>query len=448
MNKWLNSLLAKYMLIIIMAILVVQLAYLVVGTIALLGFDMGNQEQNSTNIVEEKWHEDAKKLDNVSYETITDLFEKWKKEYPDAGLFWVNGRGELVVEVDASDSLPTNWNAVDTASFIKDRYDGNPYTVIAFVGNNQEDGFIVIEIPRTVFDPPLLKATEKYGYLLLVGVFIIVILFILISFLFFRSIQKRLTKLQLAMGNRDENGLPVIVDIKKIDEIGQLENSFNQMVQELKESKKREQKEEQIRRELIANLSHDLRTPLTKLRAQSYTIKQEALSEEGIHAVNSMESSIDNIDRLIENLMSYTLLMASKYKYEPKEVEISRFVREFFASWYPVFEKEGFHIDVEINPIGTWNIDTIWMGRILDNLFQNIIRHAKSGNYIGIKTESTNTYDAISINDHGKGFEDEASEKGAGIGLTIVDMMVKGMSLDWKIDSTNHGTTIRIIHYR
>src|SRR5690606_20954746 len=134
-----------------------------------------------------------------------------------------------------------------------------------------------------------------------------------------------------------------------------------------------EQEEEQLRRELIANLSHDLRTPLTKVRAHVYSIGQEKLSSEGQRAVQSMESSVVNMDRLIENLMSYTLLMANKYKYEPKPVDIVRFVREHVATWYPAFEKESFEIDIELQPlqVGVWNIDPLWMGRVLDNLFQN-----------------------------------------------------------------------------
>src|SRR5690606_760434 len=141
---------------------------------------------------------------------------------------------------------------------------------------------------------------------------LIISLFIIVSFLFFRGIRKRLLYLQEAMERRDKDHLPISIDVHKNDEIGQLEQTFNEMVLELKNSKLREQEEEQLRRELIANLSHDLRTPLTKINAQTYSIAKENLSPEGKQAVKALETSIVNIDRLIENLMSYTLLMASK----------------------------------------------------------------------------------------------------------------------------------------
>lgn len=220
------------------------------------------------------------------------------------------------------------------------------------------------------------------------------------------------------------------------------------MVCELRESKQRQQKEEQLRRELIANLSHDLRTPLTKVRAQSYSISKETLSEEGKQALRAMETSIVNIDALIENLMSYTLLMASKYKFEPKEINAIRFVREHLTTWYPVFEREGFTIDIELQAFEhhEWCVDPIWLGRILDNLFQNVLRHANSGKYIGVKTESTASYTAFIIEDHGNGMKNESNAKGAGIGLSIVDVMVKGMHLEWDICSDPSGTKIIIKH--
>ncbi|WP_042148645.1 sensor histidine kinase KdpD [Paucisalibacillus sp. EB02] len=448
MKRFMHSLLAKYMLIIIIAIIVIQLAYLLVGSVAIFGFNMHEDEDIDASKVENKWHEDANNIDQVNEVNINNLFKKWKEKYPEAGMFWIDGEGKLVVEIDATIELPNKWTSVYTASFIKERYDGDPFTVIAFLENSESDGFIVLEISRTTFDPPILQASERFGSLILVGVFVFVLLFIVVSFLFFRSIQKRLLKFQDTMGIRDVDGLPIKLEIKKEDEIGELEKSYNQMVDELRDSRIREQKEEQLRRELIANLSHDLRTPLTKIRAQSYTITQEKLTEEGRKAVRAIEISIANIDRLIENLMSYTLLMASKYKYEPSEIDITRFIRESAATWYPAFEKEAFDINVSLESLGRWKIDPIWMGRILDNIFQNVLRHAKSGKYIGIKTESYEQYDAIIITDHGPGLTRESHEKGAEIGLTIVDMMVKGMELDWEAESSIEGTLIRIIRYR
>ena len=78
------------------------------------------------------------------------------------------------------------------------------------------------------------------------------------------------------------------------------------------------------------------------------------------------------------------------------------------ASWYSVFEKEGFEIEVELTPfLKKINGGSIPFGsdRILDNLFQNALRHAKSGQYIGVKTESTDQYDAFIITTEAKGWK-------------------------------------------
>lgn len=222
------------------------------------------------------------------------------------------------------------------------------------------------------------------------------------------------------------------------------------MVQELRESREREQEEEQLRKELIANLSHDLRTPLTKINAQAYTLQKMNLPKEAKHSLKLATTSIEDVDKLIENLMSYTLLMASKYKKELKEIDMMRFLRQYLATWYPVFEKERFEVDIDIEPFeqNMWKVDSLWFSRILDNLLQNVLRHAADGKYIAVRTESTGHNDAIVIIDKGKGMQTSTNQNGAGIGLSIVDMMVKGMDLDWEMDSTEEGTTIKIIRVK
>ncbi|WP_077623013.1 HAMP domain-containing sensor histidine kinase [Sediminibacillus massiliensis] len=454
MKRILRSLQAKYMLIILMAISLIffiQIAYTIIFSMLVGGSEeenvpAGSEGATNYEMIEEKWHEEANAIENISGKQISQHFETWKEEYPDASMFWVDENDTLREQVGVTEQLPSEWSSAYTAEYIKSRYGGDPFTVIAFLGEKERNGFIVLEIPRSTFDPPLQKAYDQYGMFLMICMVLFTFVFIVVSFLFFRGIRKRLLRLQEAMAIRDVDGLPIETDMKKKDEVGQLEQTFNQMVNELRESRQREQAEEQLRRELIANLSHDLRTPLTKISAQIYSLAKEELTHESKSAIKTLETSVRDIDRLIENLMSYTLLMASKYKYQPKEVDVVRFVRESLATWYPVFEQEGFEMEFELEPFqqSTWAVDPMWFNRVLDNLFQNVLRHAKSGRFVKVKTESTKEYDAITIIDHGKGMDNVSVEKGAGIGLSIVDMMVKGMRLDWDIESSSKGTTIKI----
>lgn len=445
MKKFFHSLLAKYMLIIFVALSLIQASFIIIVTLFVQFSDIDSETEDA-EWIEKQWHDEANALTNVTEEAIRAHFEKWKKEYPKAGMFWVDGEGRLAIELDAAQNLPETWTASVTAKFIKERYGGEPFTVIAFVGKDETNGFIVFELPRTEFLPPMQRAYAQYSYILLVIVLAIVLLFIFVSYLFFRGIRKRLVHLQQAMSARN-GGLPQEIEVQKQDEISQLEQTFNQMVRELRESKQREQEEEQLRKELIANLSHDLRTPLTKINAQTYALARENLPQKAREAVNALQASIEDIDRLIENLMSYTLLIASKYKLERQEVDVVRFVRETLATWYPVFEKEDFEMEVDLKPLkeARWNVDPLWLKRIFDNLLQNVLRHAKSGRYVGVKTESTQEYDAFLIIDKGEGMEASSKEKGAGIGLSIVDMMVKGMGIDWEISSSRRGTVVKII---
>lgn len=448
MKKFIRSLLAKYLLIIFVALFFVQVAYLAA---ALVAINMTEKEEDSTVVeesaIEEQWHAEAKQMESTSKEKMVQHFRKWEEQYPESSMFWVDEQGNLLLQENVKSPLPTVWTPAFTAKFIKERYGGDPFTVIAFIGGNESNGFIGIEMPRSTFDAPFVKIIDRYGNIFIVGMVFLILLFMTVSFLFFNGIRKRLVNLQSAMGIRDVDGLPLPIPTQKKDEIGQLEQTFNEMILALKESKQREQKEEQLRRELIANLSHDLRTPLTKIRAQAFSIGKEKLSQEGIQSIKMLEASVVNIDRLIENLMSYTLLMADKYSYEPKELDAVRLVRECIATWYPAFEKEGFEIVADFDSFEkNWTVDPIWLGRIIDNLLQNVLRHASHGKYIAVKTESTEEMDAIVIIDKGPGMKSESNEKGAGIGLSIVDRMVKGMKLDWTIDSTEHGTIVKIIN--
>jgi signal transduction histidine kinase len=129
-----------------------------------------------------------------------------------------------------------------------------------------------------------------------------------------------------------------------------------------------------------------------------------------------------------------------------ESADVLRIVKESAAAWYPVWEKAGIEPDIQVRdePLH-WNVDVLWFRRLLDNLFQNVARHARSGQYIGIHTEEREGFEGVLvISDHGPGIESDSGNKGTGIGLAIVDHLTREMGLESHVESSEEGTRIRI----
>lgn len=421
MKKIANSLFFRFIVLIVIALGFLQ----TVMILYLFSANFEKMKNNQLNLtqIEEKWTNDVKE---ATPDSIDKIVEKWHDQFEKSQYFYVDGQGELQKEwyIQIDESLPKIWDTMKTTRFIQEHYDAKLYTVIRFVGDKEENGFLVLQIPRDEVTPT--KVDNSFIYI--GGVFLI--LYLIISFIFFFKIIKRLVRLEKAMTVR-ENGLPVHTKVAKKDEIGKVEVAFNQMIDELEEAKEKQEEEEQLRKELIANLSHDLKTPLTKIRAASHDIPKENQS--------LIDQNIDKMSELIDNLMSYTLLTADKVTFELEENRIDRLVNQSIALWYPVFEERDFEVEVELEQT-TWVVDDNQFSRVLDNVFQNVLRHADSGKYLGIFLKDN----CLVIQDKGPGLEAHSENKGAGIGLNVIDLMTSKMSLSFKIESNQLGTKIML----
>ena len=284
-----------------------------------------------------------------------------------------------------------------------------------------------------------------YVTLLLFG--FIIVAFIVISWMFFLRLRKRLTRLQEVMSfsaNHNSFPKPISVQSDRMDEIDQLGSSFNWMIQQLEDSRKRENEEELLRHRLIANLSHDLRTPLTILRGHVTRLNKESVSPEGQSSLTEMNHTITRVGDLMDDLLSYTLLTSGKHPFEPTSTDIGRLVRASVAAWYPVFEEQEIQVDVDLPTEETfyWEADPKWMTRVLDNLFQNILRHAAEGKYVNIVVDVEK--ERILVADRGPGMNNSSYERGAGIGLSISNYMLKKMQLKADFISDENGTRVEI----
>ncbi|MBP3951595.1 HAMP domain-containing sensor histidine kinase [Bacillus suaedae] len=394
--------------------------------------------------VEESWHAKAKGFDLLSDSELIAALEQTVEQYKTANVFWIDEKGKTRFISDEELSIPDVWDPSYTVSFMKASYDRDPFTVVAFIGESTNDGFVVLQIDRTYMDYPIKQIDDYFEYIYFAVVALLLFLFLILSWLFFRSIRKRIVRLQSSM-EVDHHDIPNKVVVGEMDEIGALEESFNQMIDRLTASRRREQEEEKLRKDLIANLSHDLRTPLATIRAHTYSLQKEELSMEGNDSITIIDQKIDHLHTLIENLLSYTLLTSGRYTLKREKVDVNRIIRMTLKAWYPFFEKEQFVVDIALfEETVYWQIDRNWFERILDNLFQNVLRHAKSGKYIRITCKGK----TITIEDKGPGMKGTTDQSGVGIGLTIVELMIKEMEMSWEIDSSTKGTVVTITKHK
>ncbi|MEK3768246.1 HAMP domain-containing sensor histidine kinase [Paenibacillus sp. FSL R5-0887] len=287
----------------------------------------------------------------------------------------------------------------------------------------------------------------NYFYIVLLVFGFIIVAFVVISWIFFLRLRKRLTCLQEVMSfsaNHNSFPKPIAVQSDRMDEIDQLGSSFSWMIQQLEDSRKREHEEELLRHRLIANLSHDLRTPLTILRGHVTRLNKESMSLEGQNSLSEMNHTITRVGDLMDDLLSYTLLTSGKHPFEPTSTDIGRLVRASVAAWYPVFEEKEIRIEVDLPTEKTfyWEADPKWMTRVLDNLFQNILRHAAEGKYVNIVVDVEK--EQIIVADRGPGMDNSSYERGAGIGLSTSNYMLNKMKLKADFTSNENGTTVAI----
>lgn len=448
--KFRHSLLAKFLLIIMVAVLFLPIVIPI--TSALFYIPILSTKKNHSEIsyngtdLEAMWHKAAANLKGASPEQINQVLQKIKKKYPDSKLFWVDQQGKTQKQLPVQTGIPAKWSAAFTVNFMKKSYDSDPFTTVAFIGSKKENGFMVFQMSRDKMNAPIADLRARYDFIYAIGLLVLFAVFIFLSWLFVYKLRKRLLHLRDAMDQKGNDGIPEPVPVGTKDEIGQLEKAFNHMIHQLKDGRAREQEEEKLRRQLIANLSHDLRTPLTTLRGHAYSLNKENLSEKGKESVQLIDQKITYIGELVDNLFSYTLLSSGKYPFHPQPVDMLRKIRMVAASWYPVFEKEGFLMEIDLpeNSKIEWVIDPGWFERVLDNLFQNILRHTKEGKYVGVFGKESEQGFTLVIEDHGPGLKTVSKDKGAGIGLSIVSLMLSEMKLDWTIETTKNGTRIGI----
>ncbi|WMJ80942.1 HAMP domain-containing sensor histidine kinase [Clostridium sp. MB40-C1] len=252
--------------------------------------------------------------------------------------------------------------------------------------NNEIVGFYEIVVARTKWIEGVNNRTIL-GCILFLVIFIVVLISVIK--IINRKVNKPLSCLINVMG-RFAAGEEAQIQYNVNDEIGELIEHFNRMKDEIEEKTKQVTKEQKAKEYMIAAISHDLKTPLTAIRAYTELLQSQnpLLEEEKDKDTSIILSKCDYMKNMIDDLLMYTVL-STDYKMDLVNVEGEEFFEMLFSGHNQLCEKNQIKFLCDISVEGTYKVDVKQMVRVVDNLISNAIRYTPKGKniYLGAYSE-------------------------------------------------------------
>lgn len=235
-----------------------------------------------------------------------------------------------------------------------------------------------------------------------------------------------------------------------IDEINELSKALNYASSEIA-------KTNELRRDLMANVSHDLKTPLTMIKAYSEMIRDISYKDQ--EKMNSnLKTIIDETDRLnllVEDILTLTKLESKTIKLDKTELNLNDLIKDILSR-YHIFENYNFIFETDKEY--KVKADKKRLEQVFYNLINNAINYTGKDKTVKIKLTDLNKYLKVEVIDTGKGIKKEDLDKiwdkyytsnknhkravaGTGIGLSIVKNILELHNYKYGVKSSKKGTS-------
>lgn len=257
------------------------------------------------------------------------------------------------------------------------------------------------------------------GYLLKLGartMGITLLFTFLIGLLIIRIITNNYSKILTVMQQFRQGDLKARIEFKSMGDERQLGEMFNEMADILTVNIDKLKQVENLRRELIANVSHDLRTPIAIIRGYVETLqmKEETITiQERKQYINTVRESAEKLERLVNELFELSKLEANQVLAKKEPFIISELVSDISSKYQLIAETKNISINTvlskELPPVFA---DVSLIERVMQNLIDNALKFTPSGGKIEIKTiKSTDNNIEISVTDNGIGIPENDREQ-------------------------------------
>lgn len=310
--------------------------------------------------------------------------------------------------------------------------------------------YLFVNSPIDPLDTTLEIFTSQYFYMALIVLGISVIF----SAVFSKSISHPILKIkssadELAQGNYD-----VHFEGKSYTEIEELAHTLNEAADKLG-------KVDELRKDLIANVSHDIKTPLTMIRAYAEMIKDISgdIPAKRSEHLDVIVKETEYLDRLVLDMQELSKMQSGTYELNSSYFNIGTKINEIVMLYQGLIDEHKISLVIEGENDYTVYADEIKIGQVIANFISNAIKHSADGTTITIRIKKKKRKVRIEISDNGSGIAPEdlpyiwdryykidkkfkRSSNGSGLGLAIVRAILEAHELEYGVESElNKGTT-------
>ncbi|WP_303834381.1 cell wall metabolism sensor histidine kinase WalK [Ruminococcus flavefaciens] len=308
---------------------------------------------------------------------------------------------------------------------------------------SEPDGYLLINATIVPVEATVMIIKRQ---LMTITVILIILAFIISLYLAKRISAPidRITKSAEILAKGDFN--------TKFDGRGYLE--AKKLADTLTYAEKELSKVDTMQRDLIANVSHDLRTPLTMLKAYAEMIR-DLSGDNPVKRNEHLEIIISETDRLallVNDMLDLSKLESGKQKLNPTEFGISAKLSEIMDRFKGLSEKNGYQIHFTPDEERTVYCDSIKIEQVIYNLINNAINYTGKDKQVFVRQINTDSGVIVEVEDTGDGIEEDKiklifdkyyrSENhkrevvGTGLGLSIVKAVLKMHNYDYGVRST------------
>ena len=300
------------------------------------------------------------------------------------------------------------------------------------------------------------------------GIMILLLVGVALTGWVYKALYQPLSQLQKATHEIKNGNLDFTLDADSDDEIGQLCQDFEEMRIRLKESTEEKVQYDKESKELISNISHDLKTPITAIKGYVEGILDGVASspEKLDKYIRTIYSKANDMDRLIDELTFYSKIDTNKIPYTFSKINVASYFKD-------CVEEVGLDLDANNIELGYFNYvdedvvviaDAEQMKRVINNIISNSVKYLdKKKGLLNIRIKDVGDFIQVEIEDNGRGIAAKdlpnifdrfyrtdssrnSSKGGSGIGLSIVRKIIEdhGGKI-WATSKEGIGTEIHFV---